>query len=99
MTRGQGGVSLEAGNDTRAAGAVWGALRVLEQHGLIWDRGEHLVPPPHDMQHESEITDYGDYLIDRLAEHEGDPGAGQCVLTSAASQPIRSHGRHGGNVH
>ncbi len=49
-------------------GSAWGALRVLERHGLIWDRGEQLVPAPHGMQNEYEITPYGDYLIDRLAE-------------------------------
>jgi hypothetical protein len=48
--------------------SVWGALQVLEQHGLIWDRGEQLVPAPHGMQHEYEISPYGDYLISRLAE-------------------------------
>ena len=47
--------------------SVHGALRVLKLHGLIWDRGEQLVPPPHGMQHEYEISPYGDYLIDRLA--------------------------------
>ena len=54
--------------DLGLEGSVWGALRVLERHGLILDRGEQLVPPPHGMQHEYQITDYGDYLIDRLAE-------------------------------
>ena len=53
--------------DPGLEGAVWGALRVLERHGLIWDRGEMLVPPPHGRQHEFEITPFGDYLIDRLA--------------------------------
>jgi hypothetical protein len=52
-------------------GSVWGALRVLEQHGLIWDRGEQLVPHPHGRQHEYLISDYGDYLIDRLADADG----------------------------
>ncbi len=49
-------------------GSVDGALRVLEQHGLIWDRGAYHVPHPDGMQHEYEITGYGDYLIERLAE-------------------------------
>ena len=48
-------------------GSVWGAQQVLERHGLVWDRGEQLVPAPHGMQHEYQITGYGDYLIDRLA--------------------------------
>lgn len=48
--------------------SAWAALRVLEQHGLVWDRGEQLVPHPDKMQHEYEITPYGDYLIDQLAE-------------------------------
>lgn len=47
--------------------SVHGALRVLEQHGLIEDRGMAPVPPPHGLQHEYQITGYGDYLIDRLA--------------------------------
>jgi hypothetical protein len=50
--------------DPGLEGAVHGALRVLEQHGLIWDRGEQLVPHPHGMQHEYEISGYGDYLIE-----------------------------------
>ena len=41
---------------------------MLEQHGLIWDQGEQLVPPAHGMQHEHVISGYGDYFIDRLAE-------------------------------
>ena len=41
---------------------------MLEQHGLVWDRGEQLVPHPDKMQNEYMITPYGDYLIDRLAE-------------------------------
>jgi DNA-binding PadR family transcriptional regulator len=49
-------------------GAAYGALQVLERHGLIWDRGATPGPPPHPMQHEYEISPYGDYLIDRLAE-------------------------------
>lgn len=53
--------------DPGLEGSVWGTLQVLERHGLIWDRGEQLVPPPHGMQHEYEISPYGDYLIDRLA--------------------------------
>jgi len=53
--------------DPGLEGAVYGALRDLERHGLIWDRGEQITPPPHGMQHEYEITPYGDYLIDRLA--------------------------------
>ena len=47
--------------------SVWGALQVLERNGLIWDHGEQLVPSPHGMQNEYEISPYGDYLIDRLA--------------------------------
>lgn len=54
--------------DPGLEGSVWGALRVLEQHGLVWDRGEQLVPHPDKMQNEYMITPYGDYLIDRLAE-------------------------------
>jgi hypothetical protein len=54
--------------DPGLEGAAYGALQVLERHGLIWDRGEQLVPPPHGMQHEYQISPYGDYLIDRLAE-------------------------------
>jgi hypothetical protein len=54
--------------DPGVGDSVWGALRVLEQHGLIWDRGEQLVPPPHGMQHEYTISQYGDYLLARLAE-------------------------------
>jgi hypothetical protein len=46
--------------------ATYGALRVLERHGLVWDHGEQLVPSPHGMQHEYEISPYGDYLVDRL---------------------------------
>lgn len=46
--------------------AVYRALRVLEQHGLIWDRGEVPTPVPHGIQHEYEITPYGDDLIRRL---------------------------------
>jgi hypothetical protein len=42
-------------------------LRVLEQHGLVWDRGEQLVPHLDKMQHEYMITPYGDYLLDWLA--------------------------------
>jgi hypothetical protein len=42
--------------DPGLEGAVWGALQVLDRHGLIWDRGEQLVPPPHGMQHEYEIS-------------------------------------------
>lgn len=53
--------------DPGLEGSAWGALRVLEQHGLIWDRGEQLVPHPDKMQHEFMITPYGDYLIERLA--------------------------------
>jgi hypothetical protein len=53
--------------DPGLEGAVWGALQVLNRHGLIWDGGEQLVPPPHGMQHEYEISPYGDYLINRLA--------------------------------
>jgi hypothetical protein len=53
--------------DPGLQGSVHGALQVLERHGLIWDRGEQLVPPPHGMQHEYEISPYGDYLIDQLA--------------------------------
>lgn len=53
--------------DPGLEGAAYGALRVLERHGLIWDRGEQLVPPPHGMQHEYQISPYGDYLVDRLA--------------------------------
>ena len=53
--------------DPGLEGAAYGTLRDLEQHGLICDRGEQLTPPPHGMQHEYEITPYGDYLIDRLA--------------------------------
>ena len=53
--------------DPGLEGSVHGALRVLERHGLVWDRGEQLVPHPHGMQHEYEISPYGDYLIDRLA--------------------------------
>jgi hypothetical protein len=56
--------------DPGLEGSVHGALRVLERHGLIWDRGEQLVPPPHGMQHEYEISPYGDYLIDQLAAPE-----------------------------
>ncbi len=48
--------------------SVWGALRVLEQHGLIWNRGEQLTPVG--MQTEYMISGYGDYLIERLAEPE-----------------------------
>ncbi|GAA4049289.1 hypothetical protein [Nonomuraea soli] len=44
-----------------------GALRVLEQHGLIWDHGEQRVASPHEVQREYEISPYGDYLIERLA--------------------------------
>jgi hypothetical protein len=47
--------------------AVSGALQVLDRRGLIWDCGEQLVPPSHGMQHEYEISPYGDYLINRLA--------------------------------
>jgi hypothetical protein len=54
--------------DPGLEGAVHGALRVLEQHGLIWDHGEQLVPHPDKMQHEYQISGYGDYLIERLAE-------------------------------
>lgn len=52
--------------DPGLEGAAYGALRVLERHGLIWDRGEQRVPS-HGMQREYEISPYGDYLIDRLA--------------------------------
>jgi hypothetical protein len=52
--------------DPGLEGAVWGALRVLERHGLIGDRGEMLVPHG-GRQHEFEITPFGDYLIERLA--------------------------------
>jgi len=48
-------------------GSVHEASRVLKQHGLIWDRGAFDAPHPDGMQHEYEITGYGDYLIDRLA--------------------------------
>ena len=54
--------------DPGLKGSVWGALRVLEQHGLVWDRGEQLVTHADKMQNEYMITLYGDYLIDRLAE-------------------------------
>jgi DNA-binding PadR family transcriptional regulator len=54
--------------DPGLEGAVYGALQVLERHGLIWDRGAAPVPPPHGIQHEYEISPYGGYLIDRLAE-------------------------------
>lgn len=54
--------------DRGLEGSVHGVLRVLEQHGLIWDRGEHVVPDPAKMQHEYQISGFGDYLIDRLAE-------------------------------
>ena len=53
--------------DPGLEGSVHGALRVLEQHGLIWDGGEQLVPHPDKMQHEYEISGYGDYLIERLS--------------------------------
>lgn len=53
--------------DPGLEGSVHGALRVLERHGLVWDHGEQLVPHPHGMQREYEISPYGDYLIDRLA--------------------------------
>jgi hypothetical protein len=56
--------------DPGLEGSVYGALRVLERHGLIWDHGEQLVPSPHRMQTEYEISPYGDYLIDRLAASE-----------------------------
>jgi len=58
--------------DPGLEGTAYGALRVLERHGLIWDRGEQLVPAPHGMQHEYEISPFGDYLIDRLSEPEPD---------------------------
>lgn len=54
--------------DPGLEGSVDGALRVLEQHGLIWDRGEQVVPHPAKMQHEYQISGFGDYLIERLAE-------------------------------
>ncbi len=63
------GWSLVA-TDPGLDGSAYGALRVLERHGLIWDRGEQLVPSPHGMQHEYEISPYGDYLIERLAAPE-----------------------------
>jgi hypothetical protein len=63
------GWSLQAA-DPGLGDSVWGALRVLEQHGLIWDRGEQLVPHPHGMQHEYMISPYGDYLLARLATPE-----------------------------
>jgi hypothetical protein len=53
--------------DAGLEGSVWGALQVLNRHGLIWDRGEQLVPSPHGMQHEYEISPFGDYLINQLA--------------------------------
>lgn len=53
--------------DPGLEGSVHGALKVLERHDLIWDHGEQLVPHPHGMQQEYEISSYGDYLIDRLA--------------------------------
>lgn len=40
---------------------------MLEQHDLIWDRGEQLVPPPHGMQHEYTISPYGEYFLEMLA--------------------------------
>lgn len=58
--------SLQAA-DPGLGDSVWGALRMLEQHGLIWDRGEQLVPPPHGMQHEYEISPYGEYFLEMLA--------------------------------
>jgi hypothetical protein len=59
-----------AAADPGLDGAAYGAVQVLKRHGLIWDRGEQLVPPPHGMQHEYEISPYGDYLIERLAAPE-----------------------------
>jgi hypothetical protein len=56
--------------DPGLEGSIGGALHVLERHGLVWDRGEQLVPHPDKMQHEYEITPYGDYLIGQLAEPE-----------------------------
>lgn len=54
--------------DPGLEGAVWGALRVLERHGLVSDQGLQPVPQPYGMQNEYEITPYGDYLVARLAE-------------------------------
>jgi hypothetical protein len=47
-------------------GAVWGALRVLEQHALIWHRGETHTPGG-SMEPEYQISPYGDYFIEMLA--------------------------------
>lgn len=57
--------------------SAWGALRVLERHGLICDVSGDLVPS-HGGQHEYEISQYGDYLIDRLANAGEDPELAAC---------------------
>ena len=49
---------------------AYGALRVLERRGLVWDRGLQLAPQPYGMQNEYMIFPFGDYLIERLAEPE-----------------------------
>lgn len=54
--------------DPGLEGSVRGALRALEQHGLIWDHGETPVPPPNGLQHEYEISEHGEYLLARLGE-------------------------------
>lgn len=60
--------------DPGVAEAVWTALRVLERNDLVWKVGENHTPQG-GMEPEYEITGYGDYLLQLLAEPEAEAGS------------------------